>query len=513
MGDAWGMNLYPGGGGAHQARPNEGENTRAMLALLREAGVRHVRWWPAAPGFAELLAEQGMTLLPSCTSQEPARYQWLADNCGVWLTQTTNEPDFAHTFAEEYVSQFLPRRAAAQRFSPLMCLAGPAIGGEMVGPGADYLTACYAAGLRQAVDAVDTHPYGKYATPNPPGGVIGGPEGLLSSLEATRAAMRAAGDAARPLIASETGHPTYEGRWFMPPSSYERQAQWIVRTNLLFVAAGVRRVIWYAFEDEGTDRANPEHCFGLVDWHGKPKPAFESYRTMTRLLSEARCEGFQPGLQAPVYGVRCQLPPQGGRPRYVTALWDSGGNSVVRLRVSEPGVTPATGKSGPRSRPYAGGLSGVVSLTGQNLPVPATVAGVLALPVDESVRYVYSGQPLTVVGQERVTPPVAPQIQMALTPTTLAVQPGRAATWSATLSSEFDQPVSVTVQCPNPWGLAEARQTVTVPARGTVTVPLSLPVPQAPPGHKIVSWDTRCQYDAGEGAKESFCRALFFVVR
>ena len=43
-----------------------------------------------------------------------------------------------------------------------MLLAGPAVGGELVGPGTDYLAAAYAAGLREAVDVLDLHPYGRF---------------------------------------------------------------------------------------------------------------------------------------------------------------------------------------------------------------------------------------------------------------------------------------------------------------------------------------------------------------
>lgn len=494
MGDAWGMNFYPGGGGAHQARPEEASNTRAMVGLLREAGVRHVRWWPASPGAAEVFADNGMSLLPSATYTDPEGYARLAATCGVWLTQTSNEPDFSHVFAADYVKRFVQCRAAAKQFSPLMCLAGPAVGGELVGPGADYLRDCYAAGLKNAVDAVDLHPYGKYATPNPPGGIIGGPEGLLSSLQAAREVMRQAGDASRPVIASETGHPTYEGQWFMPPSSYERQAQWVVRTHLLFVAAGLRRVIWYAFQDEGTDRANPEHCFGIVDWHGRPKPAYAAYRTMTRLLSAAHCEGLQAGLSAPVYGVRCRLTGADGKPNYLTALWDSGGRSTIQVK--------------------AHGVSGLTSLTGERRSLPKPVNGRLTISVDESVCYVASSQPLTILGHRRLAPPVWPQVQMTLAPTTVTIQPGQPCQWTARLTSEFTVPVTVDLDCPSPWGLGTIHEQVVLPPRTTVTVPLALPTPATAKRHQIHSWDVRCRYQpAGQPeASGDFRRAVFFVV-
>lgn len=491
MGDAFGMNFYPGGGGAHQARPDEAGNTAAMLALLQDAGVRQVRWWIAGPGMAELLAERGMSLLPSATYEDPAAYQRLADTCGVWLTQTSNEPDFSNVFAEEYVREFIPRHTAAQRFSPLLSIAGPAAGGEMVGPGADYLRASYAAGLKQAVDAIDIHPYGKYATPAPPGSVIGGPEGLLSSVAATREVMRAVGDN-RPLIASESGHPTYEGQWFMPPSSYERQAQWVIRTHLLLIASGVRRIIWYAFEDEGTDRANPEHCFGLVDWYGQPKPAFSAYRTMTRLLGAAQCEGLETKLRAPLYGVRCRLPDETRKPRYVTALWDSGGSGTISVKPL--------------------GVARRLSLEGKTLPVPAAVAGGLRLPVDESVQYVLSDRPLVILDAQRVAPPLLPSVQMSLSPATITVQPGQPVTWTVHLTNEFALPVQVELETPNPWQLQGARASVALGPRERRDVTLTMPTPPQPKGHQIISWDTRCHYRQGSAEATSYCRAQFFIV-
>jgi hypothetical protein len=459
MGDAFGMNFYPGGGGAHQAQPDEDANTRAMVKLLEDAGVRHVRWWVPSPGAAELFAEHGMSLLPSATYTRPEDYERLTRTTGAWMTQTTNEPDFANIFAEDYVKEFIPRHAAAKRFSPLMTIVGPAIGGEMVGPGADYLQACYAAGLKDAVDGVDLHPYAKTSTPIARGGTAGGPEGLLYSLAASREAMRKVGDAQRPVIASESGHPTYEGEWFMPASSYEQQAKWIVRTHLLLIASGLRRIIWYAFEDEGTDKRNAEHCFGIVDWYGKPKPAYQSYRTMTRLLGDAHCEGLEPKLSAPVYAVRCRAADAG----YITAIWDSDGVSEVRLRADA-------------------GVSSVVALMGEKLPAPEKSGEATALTVDGSVRYVFSTRPLMFLSQKRVSSPVEPQVQVALSPASVEVRAGQPCEWTVRMASEFPCEVKVTLNCGNPLGPKQATEAV-----------MRFDAP-AQVKRGIISWDTRCQY-------------------
>lgn len=489
LADFWGMNFYPGGGGAHQKRDGETANTRAMVSLLEQAGVRHVRWWVPSPGAAEMLAEAGMSLLPTATYAEPEGYARLTRETGVWLTATSNEPDYQDVLAAAFVERFRGACAAARRFSPLMVVTGPAIGGELVGPGGDYLAELYAAGLRDAVDVLDLHPYPKRATPTPPGGILGGPESVLASLTAGRERMRQAGDTSRPVIASECGHPTYEGDWHMPASSYERQAQWIVRTHLLLAAAGIERVYWYAFQDEGTNRAEPEHGFGIVDWDGKPKPAYTAYRAMTGLLSPARCEGLDGGLQAPAYAVRCGLP--GGT---ITAVWDSGGSGEVQVEASA-------------------GVSGLRSLAGEALPLPPIDGGVQTFAIDESVRYILSARPLRFTGQRRIAPPVAPQLQMALVPTTVRVRPGETARWGVRLSSAFSSAVRVTLSTAHPWGGVRPQVEPVLAAGGDVEIPMSLEVPRTAKGG-IVSWDITCRYEPADRRWPAgeFRRALYFIV-
>ena len=489
MGDTFGMSFYPGGGGAHQGHDDENANTKRMIRLMRAAGVQHARWFSPSPGGAELFAEAGMSLLPFATYEDPAQYAQLTRELGVWLTATDNEPDFADTLPAWFVGKFIPRKRAAAQFDPLMALAGPAVGGEMFGPGADYLAECYHAGLKDAIHVLDLHPYGKVSTPTPPGAVIGGPEGQLASFAQCRGLMARFGDAERPIIVSETGHPNHEGFWWMPPSTRERQAQWIVRNHLLLAALGVRRVYHYAFQDEGTDRKNPEHNFGIVDWHGVPKPAYRSYSVMTRLLSKARCEGLQADLEPPAYGVCCAMPAG-----YITALWDSGGEGEVRL--------PADSE-----------ITSVTDLMGHDVPVPAPQEGLIVLPINDSVRYVYSRRPLRCVSQRRIAPPIQPRFNMTLEPSTVHVKGGQTAKWVAILSSEFDCQVTASVGCAHPWGGRPISDEVVIGPRGRAQVALAAAAPpDAKPG--IISWDTRVQYQPADPkwSDGDFRRALFFVV-
>lgn len=489
MGDLWGMNFYPGGGGAHQRHEDETATTLAMIRLMQQAGVRHARWFAASPAGAELFAEAGMSLFPFACYEDPDRYRWLTGELGVWLAATRNEPDFGNVLAEDFVAGCVGPRAVAQSVDPLIALAGPAVGGELVGPGADYLADCYDAGLKQAVDALDLHPYTKTSTPSPPGGRLGGPEGVLYSLQGARNVMTHFGDDDRPVIVSEAGHPTHEGPWFMPPSSTEQQARYIVRSHLLLAAQGIRRVYWYAFQDEGTDPRNPEHHFGIVDWNGDPKPAYTAYRTMTALLSDAVCRGTVDGLQPPAYGVQCAL-----NDGWVTALWDSGGRGEVVIDA-------------------AADVRRIQGLMGDELPLPRSDGGKLTLPIDESVCYVLSAKPLQVLNSRRLEPPVQPVLSMRLEPSTVRCGPGDVIRWKARLHSEFDCPVSATVSCGDPWQRAAAEAEVTVPPQGEAEVELSFVVPaEAKPG--IISWDNRCRYRPEDTQWEEgdFRMAQFFVV-
>ncbi|NSW55467.1 MAG: hypothetical protein HPY44_05600 [Armatimonadetes bacterium] len=489
MSDLWGMNFYPGGGGAHQPHLDETGNTQRMLVLLQDAGVRHVRWFSAAPSGADLFVDRGLSSLPFATFTEPASYEKLTRETGVWVSATQNEPDFQDTFPEEFVGKFVPAKAAADAFDPLMLLAGPAIGGELFGPGSDYLRDCYRAGLKDAIHALDLHPYPKVSTPTPVGGRLGCPETLIESVAQCRAVMAEFGDSDRPLIVSETGHPTHEGFWWMPPSSYPQQARYVVRNHLILAALGIRRIFWYAFQDEGTDPTNAEHNFGIVDWYGNPKPAYYAYRNMTRLLSDATCEGFLPDLKAPAYGVQCRF-----GDRFVTAVWDSAGKSELE---------PAEGCE----------IQRVVGLMGEERPLPILREGRRVLPIDENPRYLFSSAPLHFAAQRRLDPPIAPRMLMRLEPSMVHVKRGETVSWQVHLDSEYECETVVILGTPHPWHGAAPRHEITLPARGKTTVQLSLTVPQdAKPG--IVSWDTKCSVTPGDArfASEEVRRALYFIV-
>ncbi|MCS7192624.1 MAG: fibronectin type III domain-containing protein [Armatimonadetes bacterium] len=488
VGDVFGMNFFPGGGGARQPREDETRMTMRMCQLMKEAGVKHVRWWLNSPGGAELFTEYGISLLPYA-SASVEDFRRMTEEGGVWVYSVGGEPDFNNIFAEDYVSDLKKVRLVANRVSKKIYLIGPCIGGELEGPGSDYLDACYLAGMKGLLDAIAIHPYCKLVTPTPLGGQLGGPEGVLNSLKRALQVMERNGEGKIPIVVTEMGYPTHEGWWHVPAVNFDRQAEWIVRAHLLMIAKGVRRIWWYAFQDEGTDRKNPEHNFGIVDWYGQPKPAYFAYKAMVKLLADTTCDGLLKNLKPPVYAVQFRK----GR-KFLTAIWDSGGESEIVLIDSV--------------------ILDAFDLFGDPITVPKGKAGKLKLTVTEKVTYLLSSRPLRIISQNRLKPPIEPQVQMSLKPTTIVFLPGETKTWTCTLVSEFDVPVQVRLSMSAPWGEEIKPIELTLKPKEKESILMSLTAPLNAT-KQIKSWDIQCEYRPLGTSQEwrTFRRAIFFQVR
>jgi hypothetical protein len=125
MADSFGMNFYPGGGGAHQAHVDETAVTQRMIHMLAAAGVRHVRWWAYSPGGAQMFAEAGLAQFPSANFATPEQYAQFVRDTGAWLVATANEPDFNNVLAGDFVKQHLAGHAAARAYDSSLLVAGP----------------------------------------------------------------------------------------------------------------------------------------------------------------------------------------------------------------------------------------------------------------------------------------------------------------------------------------------------------------------------------------------------
>ncbi|QGQ94681.1 hypothetical protein EHS13_07160 [Paenibacillus psychroresistens] len=93
----------------------------------------------------------------------------------------------------------------------------------------------------------------------------------------------------KPIWISEIGWPTGDDSRMIEENV---QANYAVISNVEALAAGVQKLIWYDFMNDGTDPHNVEHNFGIIrnvnDPMGKyaPKPAYVAYGTMTRQIAD-----------------------------------------------------------------------------------------------------------------------------------------------------------------------------------------------------------------------------------
>ncbi len=148
---------------------------------------------------------------------------------------------------------------------------------------ADFLRGIYANGGWNAFDIVGLHPYVDPYTPE--SGQIGD-GGDVSKMSALVAQF-----GAKPIWATEYGWSTGQADRLAgggSPVDADTQANYLVRGAALLRAAGVDRIIWYKFKDEGErDR------YGMVDLgsgqtdYSQPKPAYTAFRTLNQQLADS----------------------------------------------------------------------------------------------------------------------------------------------------------------------------------------------------------------------------------
>ena len=158
-------------------------------------------------------------------------------------------------------------------------------------------------------------------------------------------------------------------------------------------------------------------------------------------------------------------------------------------------------------------IPALLALTGEALPIPPTQGDQVTLSIDESVRYVLSAKPLRFLGQRRIAPAIAPQVQMALAPSTVLARPGETAGWTVRLRNDFGTPVTIALSTAHPWDGERPQARLVLGALAAAEVPMSVEVTATAKGG-IVSWDITCRYEPGEDRwpAAEFRRAIYFVV-
>jgi polysaccharide biosynthesis protein PslG len=140
-----------------------------------------------------------------------------------------------------------------------------------------FLTRVYAAGGGRAFDAVALHPYSFPRLPNYPADY-----NTFLATPALYQVMIDHGDAAKRIWGTEIGAPTEGGGGSV---SEAVQAQ-IIR--LAFQEWNAWKftgpLIWFSYEDAGSDPYNRDDHFGLIDTAGRRKPGFDVFAAQVRVL-------------------------------------------------------------------------------------------------------------------------------------------------------------------------------------------------------------------------------------
>lgn len=393
VGDVFGVNAFPyiETGAAHQKRSPEEEREmfQLQIKLAQEAGMKYNRWWRNYPNGLLPYVNAGITY--EVWLRDDEQYIRDSNRYGAWLFGGGNEPNLHGTTPEEYVETIKKGYKVIKDVSPENMLAAPVIHSIQA---ADWLRGFYEAGGKDYFDTMDVHIYQQTSLPVPEGLPPGSPEGVLLQIAEIKKIMAEYGDEDKPLITTEMGYPTYNGRsWAVRGMTQEQQANYLVRMHLHMIASGLRRIFLYALQDEGTDSTNMEHNFGIIDYYGKPKVSYYAYKTMTSQLGETLFDDVLEGTENPYYGYRFRKLAEDG---YITTLWDAAGKSqaVLKLDAAEEKVV-------------------IYDLLGNRREVAAGQE--ITLTISEGPIYIHTRKPVELVSAKRLPPPPTLKVDAFLT--------------------------------------------------------------------------------------------------
>jgi len=153
------------------------------------------------------------------------------------------------------------------------CATSPAIGNPYPFiEGLDFIRDVFSAGGASFMDAVSFHLYQVAYRPE---------YELFSYVDKVRSFV---GD--MPIYFSEFGYPTHTG-W--PNISLSTQAMYVSRMFLsCLLDPQIKTAIYYDLKNDGTNPAEPEHHFGLLEFNRDPKPAYHALKTLIGRSGAAR---------------------------------------------------------------------------------------------------------------------------------------------------------------------------------------------------------------------------------
>ena len=332
---------------------------------------------------------------------------------GVHVWEIWNEP----CSAEEYTPILAASYAAIKKADPTATVLGCAVAGPSP-PGGEGALAIIEEVLKrgggQVMDAVAIHPYQPSTPENP------------EFLEILRKVSDLTAKYGRrlPIWITEIGWNTGEGSW-----TEASAAKLVVRSYLLALAAGVEKVFWYDFRNDGADPFYHECNWGFLRHDFTLKPGYFAFRTMATELAGMKYVQeihVRDGLSVLVFG---------DSKKKTAVAWAHGGSVPVAFRLGDRKELEC------------------VTLMGNVRRQPVRDGAVIETLTD------------TPIFLRNVPDSLAVFLPVECEPRVVKVLRGEAGTLDVTLRNPFNGPVE----------LSAAGQKVALPAGGkiTVTVPVS----------------------------------------
>jgi polysaccharide biosynthesis protein PslG len=134
------------------------------------------------------------------------------------------------------------------------------------------------------------------------------------------------------------------------------QATLAVRELLIVWAVGLPLAVWYDLSDDGTDAANAEQNFGLLDSDGNEKPAMKALRVLLEATRERRYAGMIQEVPVSIHAMRFD-----GLTDSLLIVWTEQPRGRRMIEYNRRGLISSTGLMGEsvKSKDAASGQSHV----------------------------------------------------------------------------------------------------------------------------------------------------------
>ncbi|MEG1441507.1 MAG: hypothetical protein RSC29_02480, partial [Oscillospiraceae bacterium] len=336
--DVFALNYYTSEfGSADQVHGSyQTEHEDNMIKLIDELNFNKNRWWRHYETELSRFAKIGMSYaVQSATGTDYVK----SDNAlGTWTYGQGNESDLHGTDTNAYLNELKQTYNIAKNLDKRNVVEAPALGGTEPAS-VKWLENLYKTDgvdgkkVNQYFDYLDFHAYCKIMDEQVEGLPTCVPEQIYKKLDDLRAVMTKYGDGDKPLVATELGWSTFEGRHYLIPVDYETQRDYLTRLYLIFISEGVREGYLYNFQNSGIDPKNFEHNIGIVDWFGVPKPAYYGLYTLSKVMQNVTFVRSLDEIKNPYYGMTFWDNAKG---QYMTSLW-SADNQTKTATLFVPG--------------------------------------------------------------------------------------------------------------------------------------------------------------------------------